>query len=152
MASHSGKSRASWPVIHGVPIKKAVLECVRGGDLELYEDEIGRLYAFCLEDLEDDVVGGPRMVEANHAYVLFASRRGLDYDATEEDLGANATPEYGTTVSLVHATLNKETAKRVQITHRWLDAPARITIRIERVFRYKTRLSGKIEFALVDRK
>ncbi len=130
-----------------------MLDYVRGGQLELYEDSLGRMYAVDLEDVGGlDVARPERVVEKDHAYVLFESARGLEFGATEEDLGGRAMPEEGTAVTLVHATGVAATAKKVKISHKWLDAPSNLTIRVARAYRYKTRLSGKIEYVVVAKK
>lgn len=135
-----------------------MLDLARNGQLELYVDGVGRMYAVDVRDVSDgNEPHSERVVEESHAYVLMNAARGENapkFGETEEDLAKSGRtmPEEGTAVELVHVTAVKSVAKKVKITYKWVDAPAALTIRVARAYRYKMQLSGKIEYVLVEAK
>ncbi len=135
-----------------------MLDLARHGQLELYVDDVGRMYAVDVRDVsEGDEPRSERVVGENHAYVLLNAARGENanqFGDTEEDWAnrGRTMPEEGTAVELVHVTAHAAAAKKVRITYKWVDAPAALTIRVARAYRYKMQLSGKIEYVLVEAK
>lgn len=72
------------------PTQKAIDAHVDRGDLVLYTDNCGRSFALAPETFGGTSRGAP-VLDAGLAYVLLRPRRGLDYDATEDDLGPSRT-------------------------------------------------------------
>lgn len=121
----------------GTPSKKEVIQCAARGDLILYDDAHGRVYAFSPES-----VGGvsptEEMLDAGYAYVVLATRRGLTHDTTEEELGARAAPDPDTTARITLRNRAKQTAMQYNY-------PRALDVHIHAVYRAEYRATALIE-------
>jgi hypothetical protein len=128
----------------GAPTKGEINTLEERNVLVLYDDDIGRKYAFCPADLVPDADDVDRVIDEGYAYVMLKPRRKHTGDKLEEDLGACAPPGVGDVVKMykVRARTSKGLSGRL---------PNGITVSVEDVYRQGTRTTAKIEFKIIER-
>ncbi len=112
------------------------------GDLVLYKDPDGRLYAIAPES-----VGGTscnaQVLDYGIAYVVFPTRRGLAYDVTEDELPAAYKPPHEGAEIRVRADF-KGAAQVSRGKY-----PSSLVLRIDGVHRDGSRCTGTAEITIV---